>query len=124
MQWVEFLMAYGVASNVRRHGRMPMKDFDTIDVALHRDRLKRTLSRHAVADVVEADALVFVDLAVLTSAGVERMPRQRSRQSFLFLEADANRFCLTAADAVEFGHAASSQIRVEFLYILHLWNRR
>ena len=109
VQRIKHLIATRIASNVCRNDCVLMNNFDAIDVALHRHRLKRTLPRRAVADVVEPSELIFVDLHLLTKAGVERMLRQPGRQCFLFVETHANRLRLPAADALEFTHAALAQ---------------
>ena len=123
MQRIKHLIALRIAANVRRHDRISVNNFDSIDVRFHSDCLERALPRHAVTGIVESSKLILVDLRFLTHTCVERMLRKSCRCGLLSLEANTNCFRLTTADAIAFINAALPKISVEFLKIFHLRHR-
>ena len=73
---VEDLLVLAVAARVRGDHPAAEHDVDAVDVALDRHRLEGGRARHAVAVVVEAGHLEFIDLGRLADARIEGMIRQ------------------------------------------------
>ena len=123
MQRIKNLVARFIAALMRGHDLELMNDVDPIDVAFHRDGLEGHRSRDAVRHVVEACELILVDFRGLSDAGVEAMPRQRSRALPVVLQPLANRALYIARWTRLIVPATLPQIRVEFGQIFHAGNR-
>jgi hypothetical protein len=71
MVGIEDLLVAAVASRVRGDHLVAEHDIDAIDVRLHRDGLKCSRARHAVAVRLEAGRLILVDFRRLEHARIE-----------------------------------------------------
>ena len=97
---IEHVLPGFVAPLVPGHDHRLDHDLDLVHATFHGGRLEGETARHAVTVVVEGQRLVLVDLARLTDAGVEGMFRQGNGEGTLSVEAPADRFALTAGDAL------------------------
>lgn len=124
MPWIENLLSPLVAPRMLGHDRLVEHDLHPLDVALHRHRLKGTMTRDAVGDVVEAGELVLVDLRRLADAGIEPMLGERGCLALLLGEAFTDCLGLPAARAVPLPQTALPEKGVEFLKVLDFRHRR
>jgi hypothetical protein len=124
VQRIEHLVARFVAPPVAGNYSPFRYNVHAINVALDRHRFKSPVARHAVSHLVEMDQLVLVDLARLHHARIEGVPRQRRRGRLVLLKHFADHLLRAVAIPLAFGEATFEQIRIQFVEVLRLGNRR
>lgn len=74
MQWIKGFPAILVTAHMCGDQFFIVNHFHMIDESLDRDDLKCHLSWHAVANIVKADHLIFIDRHRFSHTGFESVP--------------------------------------------------